>query len=290
MTDSKKWFVRRTEQVQGPFTGSILMKLAKLGRLKQTDELSNDKELWKLAGDYPQLFKGVDTDLQLKDEERNGLDRREEEHSSETSTNSSSKRQGEERRQPEPEEEISRRKGRTRLINAMRESRVEDHFPFMAIIASIVLIVILGIVLQRSDQTSVSDCQALPKPEVNWDDCSFNRLNVKNKNLSHASIKNAKMISADLQGAILEAVDFSYTDLSKGNLKNSNLDKAILKGTNLKSVNLTSASLKGADLSYADLSGAKLKGVDLSQAILDKAIWIDGKLCAKGSIGRCIKM
>ena len=40
--------------------------------------------------------------------------------------------------------------------------------------------------------------------------------------------------------------------------------------------------LTGASLDHATVDGA-----DLSGAILDGTIWLDGKVCKKGSIGVC---
>ncbi len=289
MTDSKTWYVQRSGQVRGPFSYLILTKLARLGRLKETDELSNNRESWSPASDFPELFKESDADLLLKDEERSGWDRREEEPSPDDSTEAEKKRQDKDRRQPESEEEVSRRRGRTRLLEAIKESREEDHFPFLAIIVSLVLIVMLGFALKPSGEDLLPDCDEPAHPKVNWDNCTFEKLILKKQNLLRASIRNAELIKANLQGAILLESNLSYSNLSNSNLKNAQLDKAILKGANLQSANLTSASLKGADLSYADLRGAKIDNADLSQANLEKAIWVDGKLCIEGSIGKCLK-
>ena len=76
--------VRRNGQVRGPFTYSILEKLAKLGRLEQTDELSTDNKEWKSAGDFSAFFVEVETERLLKDDERSGWDRREEDDSTTT--------------------------------------------------------------------------------------------------------------------------------------------------------------------------------------------------------------
>ena len=53
-------------------------------------------------------------------------------------------------------------------------------------------------------------------------------------------------------------------------------------------INLSYSNLSDSDLSFANLRDAKLGGSDLQNAKLDKAIWIDGRICAAGSIGNCL--
>ena len=285
MVESKTWQVRRSGQIRGPYPYSVLEKLARAGRLKQSDELSHDSENWKSADDFPGLFEGPDEGLLLKDDERSGFDRRDNEPDSESDQQ---KRQGKDRRKSESEEEITRRRGRTKLLETIKDNREEDHFPFKTISISLLLIILLGFVLKSSDRSTLADCEASAAPEINWDNCSFDKLILKGQDLSRASIRNAVLSRVDLQNGILVESNLAYTDLSGGNFKNASLEKAILKGVNLQSANLSSASLKDADLSHADLRGAKLDDADLSQAILDQAIWSDGRFCAKGSVGECL--
>ena len=283
MTDTKKWKVRRNGQIRGPYTFQVLEKLARLGRLKQTDELSSNDMDWKTAGSFAALFKDTDVERLLKDDERSGWDRRE----NDASSRDQQKRQGKDRRQPEPEDEVSRRRGRTKLLETIKESRVEDHFPLLTIIASIVIIVFLGFVLTPSKDILSPDCDASPNPGVIWDNCKFGQLTLKKKDLSGASIRNAVLKGVNFQEANLRSSNFSYTDLSKSNLKKANLEKAVLKGANLQFVNLASASLIDADLSHADLRGSNLEDADFTRTILDKAIWEDGKVCGRDSVGVC---
>jgi uncharacterized protein YjbI with pentapeptide repeats len=286
MVESKTWQVRRSGQIRGPYPYSVLEKLARAGRLKQSDELSHDSENWTSAGDFSGLFEESDEGLLLKDDERSGFDRRDNEP---VSKSDEQKRQGKDRRQSESEEETSRQRSRTKLLETIKDNREEDHFPFKTIFIALFLIILLGFVLKSSDRSVLVDCEASAKPEVNWDNCKFDRLILKGKDLSRASIRNAVLSKVNLQNGILVESNFSYTDLSGGDLKNANLERAILKGVNLQSANLSSASLIEADLSHADLRGAKLNNADLSQAILDKAIWPDGHYCARGSVGECLQ-
>jgi len=47
--------------------------------------------------------------------------------------------------------------------------------------------------------------------------------------------------------------------------------------------------LRESNLSNADLTGAKLKTAKLEGARLDHTIWLDGRVCAIGSVGKCNK-
>lgn len=290
MTDPKIWYVRRHEQIQGPFAYSILKKLARLGRLKSTDQLSDNKQDWSIAAEHAELFQDCNAEIPLKDEERSGLDRRQEELEQATQpVRLVEDHRQSDRRKPEGEDTLRRRKERTRLLQDLRQNRPDDHFPKLALVISVLLMVMLGIVMTHSDEElSEPDCSVQPQPNVNWDNCQLAALQAKRSDLTDSSIRNANLIKADLQAAKLVSSNFSYTDLSGSNLKKVQLDKAILKGANLRSANLRSSSLKQADLSYADLRDADLQGADLTLVVLDKAIWIDGRLCRPGSIGQCL--
>ena len=56
------------------------------------------------------------------------------------------------------------------------------------------------------------------------------------------------------------------------------LDKGVLNGKDLT----------GCDLQYANLEGDNLEGADLYRANLEGATWVDGRTCAKKSIGECL--
>ncbi|HOW55463.1 MAG TPA: pentapeptide repeat-containing protein [Syntrophorhabdaceae bacterium] len=77
-------------------------------------------------------------------------------------------------------------------------------------------------------------------------------------------------------------------DLSKANL--AGID---LYGANLAGANLSGANLKGTIFGDADLNGANLQGAtadketNFSGAKLSNTIWMDGKKCKAGSIGKC---
>jgi uncharacterized protein YjbI with pentapeptide repeats len=58
-------------------------------------------------------------------------------------------------------------------------------------------------------------------------------------------------------------------------------------GADLTGADLRRARLDAADLRGASLVGARIEATVFTNAILDGARWIDGRLCAQGSVGRC---
>ena len=92
--------------------------------------------------------------------------------------------------------------------------------------------------------------------------------------LSRANLQRARLDQANLQGVYLMG---------------ANLKGAELHSANLQGVNLEHSNLRGADLCTANLKGADLQGANLRLAKLEGAIWINGKLCHKGSRGKCVQ-
>lgn len=102
----------------------------------------------------------------------------------------------------------------------------------------------------------------------------------------------------DLSDASLTGINLAYADLSKANLSRANLAGVQLGQANLTGANLTGADLTGAKLYMANLTGANLTGARLRDAKLYKALldgadlsdvlWVDGKKCEPGSVGKCV--
>jgi uncharacterized protein YjbI with pentapeptide repeats len=90
--------------------------------------------------------------------------------------------------------------------------------------------------------------------------------------------------SADLHGARLK-----QAVLEGANLMGANLEGADLQGAVLDDASLEKAVLKKAILSGASLDHATIDDADLNGALLDDTIWVDGKICKKGSVGVCKK-
>ncbi len=89
----------------------------------------------------------------------------------------------------------------------------------------------------------------------------------------------------NLSGLNLAGLDLSFCNLQGADMRGSNLERANMMGSNLERVDMTGANLKMASFYQSALTAAKL-----DKAALDGAIWIDKSICAKGSIGECIKI
>ena len=66
------------------------------------------------------------------------------------------------------------------------------------------------------------------------------------------------------------------------NLEGVSLEKAILDDASCEKTNFRNAKLQGTSMDHATIDEADFKGADLQDVI-----WIDGRVCKKGSIGTC---
>ncbi|MDD3519191.1 MAG: pentapeptide repeat-containing protein [Chromatiales bacterium] len=110
--------------------------------------------------------------------------------------------------------------------------------------------------------------------------------------LAYANLTGADLSRADLLRARLKEAHLTGARLREANLMEANLEGAYLNGANLNGANLygthlSGANLTGATLILANLTNANLSGTNLTGAKLDGARWVNGRICALGSIGRC---
>lgn len=124
------------------------------------------------------------------------------------------------------------------------------------------------------------------------DSCDFrasdlNRLLSGDKNMFGAKLEGANLKCKDLSGINFKKADLDETDLSNSNLSHSNFHGAGLEEANLSNSNLSNANFQDADLEEANLKGANIKGTNFKDAELEFATWVDGRVCAEGSIGGC---
>jgi len=148
---------------------------------------------------------------------------------------------------------------------------------------------ILGLALWvgRPDGLDGPDCQARPAPGVNWRQCRLPGVDVGSASLVGANLNSALLRQGRFMGVDLSAADLRYADLRQADLSYSLLVGSRLLGADLRRASLVSADLRRADLRFADLRGASLGGADLGAARLARAIWVDGRTCGEGSLGRC---
>jgi len=290
------WFIRRDRRVKGPFPAAQVTRYVLLGRLRETDELSQDQVSWRPLSQFRELMPrtttsgGADEEplarLKRREDERSGVDRRAGEGP--LPAGIAERRTHRDRRTPEAAEAVARRANRTRLLRASLGRLESYRLRWVGTGVALLIILVLGLWLVPPPVQDTPRCDAPPAPAVNWDNCRLEDLTVRRADLSGARVRNAKLRQANLLGARLVGADLAYTDLVKANLSYADLSDASLKGTNLLGADLAYANLRNADLSFADLTTAVLGGAELSGAQLDNAVWIDGRICQRGSIGRCV--
>lgn len=125
---------------------------------------------------------------------------------------------------------------------------------------------------------------------INLEGAVLEKVQLKGSYLKDANLKKTDLTEGHLEGCIL-----SYANLRKAILYDVHLEGAVLWGTILKKAHLEFAHLEGADLTGARLEGADLTGAKINKdtnfrdTYLENTIWINGKKCEKGSIGKCIQ-
>ncbi|MCP4487379.1 MAG: pentapeptide repeat-containing protein [Gammaproteobacteria bacterium] len=134
-------------------------------------------------------------------------------------------------------------------------------------------------------------CKLEPEAQCSW--AILVDVKAPGVDMHESSLASARLDNSDFQRANFANAILQLASLKGANLMLSNFENAHLHGVNLQNANLMLANLTGASLFDADLSGANLRGANLQGAILiktkfDNATWVDGRICAVGSIGSCL--
>lgn len=320
MQNKQRWYTRRDDQIRGPFPAPQISRFILLGRIHDTDELSTDQISWQKVSDVPILVpEELKADLsdpeayetlmiaRMREDERNARDRRDE---SEPGDPMPERRSGDSgRRQDEEDAMLRHREIKTAIAEAAAQRK--HHYFLRGVLATLFLVSIISAAwyFQPWQEQESADCNALAQPWVNWSNCLMDGVKLVSADLRGAHLRNANMSGADLRGAYLAGADIAYTNLVGANLSSAELTQAIMLGANMRNADLAGANLNNADLSYAilqgadlsnadlresdlsnaDLGGANLKTAKLDGAKFDHAIWLDGSVCAIGSVGQCNK-
>lgn len=290
------WYLRRGDAVEGPFPSALVGRFVILGRIRMADELSRDLQTWTPLAQLPELIPEVaraDPDDPVARQRLSAARRWEDERSyrddrrEAAGTVATDRRRGGERRQRKSEQARHRAAVHDEL--AERISRRRRYRVMSGVIAIGVLVVLTSLVFlyKPADSREDVDCSRRPSPGVNWNNCLMEGRDIAQASLIGAHMKNMNLSRADLSGSQLVNADLSFTVMSVANLQGADLRAARLVGAGLRGADLTGADLTQANLSYADLRGAKLDGATLDEADLSNAVWIDGRICAAGSVGRC---
>jgi hypothetical protein len=287
------WYVRRAGTVRGPYPPGQVSREILLGRVRDGDELSQDRRHWKPLAELPQLHPPVlrhgETPegrqhlllARLREDERL-RDRR----GAGFAPQGANRRHGD-RRNVESFDVMAPREG---AASPVGETPAEERNLLLpvAVILTVVLMLAMYFFWYRPAPSGVSpNCQAAPKPGIDWRGCALSGRDLQRASLSGAQLDNSMLANANLRDADLAGADLSYANLDAANAHSATLRTASLKGATLRGANLANADLRDTDMTYADLHGADLNGARLQGARLDRAIWSNGRMCATKSFGEC---
>jgi Pentapeptide repeats (8 copies) len=293
--EHRLWYTRRGNVVQGPFPEGQIMSGILLGRIRPTDELSQDRETWRSYVELPQLVPDVMRDVRTaRDRERLRLarlhadERQHERRHRSTDQPDSAEQRRRDRRAPEAEDMVKHRSLRAQLLAAPAGMLHPYRLP-LAIGVVVVLLFAANYAWRATarNTSAARDCAAPAAPGVNWTNCPLAEKTLTRARLSGATLNSASLIQANLEHAALDRADLNYADLRGASLRYADLNGATLTGAMLQNAALNGANLSRTDLRYADFRGADVQGATLTGADLSRATWIDGRACADGSVGSC---
>lgn len=301
------WYVRRGDNITGPFPGRLISRRILLGQILLDDELSLEQLRWQRASELKALIPNVmasNVNDPISRERallsKRWADERSSHSRRETAGYGANEKGGlrstTDRRNVEDLREINYREKRDQRLEESRDARKKLNEQYkrrqrtqgISIVLLIAAVVIASFIyVPAPDINERTDCMAQPKPAVVWTNCQIAGQSYPGSDLSEARIRNANLSGSNLSESVLVKADLSYSNLSYVDFRGSDLSNANLKGANLQKANLKETNLNAADLSYADLTGAKLRGANFTKVILSKTIWVDGRECAVGSVGIC---
>lgn len=277
------WFVRRRGEVKGPFETAQVARFLAAGKLKASDYLSLDKRDWRHPADWPAFARQVDLLVRQRDETRTRAVVSEDPERDQARRRLAGERRRRRASAPDISSEVA-----PRLRNRRGVSLAPTLIGALVLAMAIVAWWLSRGIEPEGPASATTDCRALPAPGVDWSYCRAAGRDLRDADLSDARLRNAVLEGAILSTATLARVDLSYADLAGADLSGADLEAAVLKGASLREARLAGAALTEADLRYANLTGADLEGASLAGADLSQATWIDGRVCADGSIGACL--
>lgn len=268
----------------GPFPPRQISQSLLLGRFCETDEVSEDGESWATIQSHQDLLPDVlqeePTD-ELAQERlkaaRRWADERRPQHGAPADL----------RRAPEADELQEYRSHRESIYKHFLQQREFSVVQTLLVLLAVGGLIYAGFYFSPQTQIAQPACDAAARPGVNWRNCRMAGLQSLKSDLQGANLDSANLNGANLFASNLSGASLMYTNLSMANLSYVTFRQAKMKGSNLQHADLSYADFTGADLSYADFSGAKMLNVRLDKARLDNAIWVDGRICLAGSVGKC---
>lgn len=274
-TADEQWYVRRGDEVRGPFPWEVIARHAGLGRIHDDDLLSRDRAHWQpsteLLADLPSRAVLAGSAADERGATRGGGP------------------DGRERRADEDAAVVARRERAARVWAGIRadERAMPARVPLLAIALALVACLAVALRLSLPEAALAPDCRAPAAPGVNWEFCRLAGVDVADARLAELNARNAQLRGARFTGADLSRADLAYADLDGADFTLANLARARMVGASLREARLNHARLAGADLSHADLTGASLAGAELSATRLSNTIWVDGRVCPHDAVGTC---
>jgi uncharacterized protein YjbI with pentapeptide repeats len=274
MSNRQLWYVRRGKNVSGPFPTQSVTQNTLSGRFLPTDEVSLDKQSWRPLVTVRELmpFELLELQTASDPDQRQWLEER----------LKAARRWADQRSIDAAGDAIPSANRRNHAELDDETARFHHHLfagkmggrRYLTGLMITALVVLAWMVFGDSVnpvkvvvQAIPSQCQQKAKPGIDWKSCDKQSVRLRGEDLSDSNLSYANFAQADLSG--------------------SRLSRANLTGANFRAADLSHANLAGANLSFSDLRTAKLTSSNLTDARLENAIWIDGRICAQGSIGAC---
>ncbi len=283
------WYLRHEDKVFGPFPPQQIQEALISGEIKPDSEVSLNAVDWLSIADSGQFEIAVNSEISeasdgtvsWHEQRREARKRWLQEGASVTEVARDLEQNAADR------SSVERDHIRTQVL--LNEAKNKRRSPWIVMLA-LLLIVGAGITIwlgqdDKPIQAGISqtvNCAELLRDGVNWTGCSnpgYVQPNVK--------ARNAMMNKARLDDARLKGADLAYASLQSASLRNIELVGVNLTGADLSHADLSGADLSGADLRYAVLTQANLTGVRFAGTQLDKATWVNGRVCAAGSTDVC---
>ncbi|MES9968833.1 MAG: pentapeptide repeat-containing protein [Candidatus Thiodiazotropha sp.] len=248
----QSWFVKHDDMVVGPLTSARIRHLLLDGELGLSDQISPDRQSWQAISRMPSVIP-----LQLRAAEGDA---------------------------------DAQAKVAARERADARDHQQERRFPLLSLTIALLLIggaVLYSLRYGMPEAIDESACNAPPAPGVNWRNCLIQDLDAGAASLAGANLNSAVLRRAKLSTTDLSNADLRYANLSHGDLRHAQLQGAAMVGVNLQYADLRGADLSNADLRFADLTNSRIDDARLHNAKLGSALWLDGRSCGEGSIGKC---
>jgi len=288
------WYIRRGTVVRGPFTQEKITQFLLLGKIKIDDEFSLDHKRWQIATQLPELLSLIVFE-QAEDAlwQQHAVEKKDWGAQREALKNKPRQQPYEQAARDgmvelesltPAEIEISVADNIERLHKGKQVSRPLVGFVVFSLLSVMIIMIYLK---QPEPEIAAIDCTVAASPRVNWNNCQMEAALLSGKNLMGAAMQNMNLMRADLTNSQLSNADLSFSNLSASVLSGADLRQAVLVGVSLRGADLGGAIFDGADLSYADFRGARVSGASFRGVKLDKAKWVDGRLCAIASLGLC---